>query len=374
MRSRFTRQPKWQALVDWQTYYEALLHDRPGETLLRHSGPLVGDELRQVELIEAISGGRKLITVSGLPGYGKSRLALELARRIGRDQRNWAVRFVRHDEAAVRAEVRELPSVDRLILIVDDAHDTPQLVQLLAGVCAAADSRTSIHLVCLVRPAGRTVVTSALATHFPVGSQMEVELGRPSTKLIRELIDKLIPEVSPHHRDTLRRLVGDSFFATVLLCTAAAKQKKLPQTLSARHLRDYILHQPITRATGGLFPAQKALRALAVYAACAPVRPADAVIRASAASLSGLTPADVEVLEQRLPELLQLVPGRTGALILEETGLDEQGKPTAFGQTLVRHLFDYDPNAVIRNCAGIERLFSTPADVDLVGPVVLEQA
>ena len=116
-----TRQPKWQALVDWQTYYEALLQDRPGDTLIGHSGPLVGDELRQVELIDAIASGRKLITIAGFSGYGKSRLALELARRIGRDQRNWAVRFVRHDEQAVRTEVRDLPTFDRLILIVDDA-------------------------------------------------------------------------------------------------------------------------------------------------------------------------------------------------------------------------------------------------------------
>ena len=370
LRSRFTRQPKWQALVDWQTYYEPFLQSRPGDTSISHSGPLVGDELPQVELIEAISSGRKLIAVSGFPGCGKSRFALELARRIARDQRTWEVRFVRHDEPAVRAELRELATVNRLVLIVDDAHDCPQLVQLLTGACSAADPKTPIHLVCLMRPGGRTAVASAFATHFPVGTQMEVDLGRPSSKVVRELIDKLIPEVSPHHRDTLRRLVGDSFFATVLLCTGVAKQKKLPQTLSPKHLRDYILYQPITRAVGDVCVLEKALRALAVYAASSPVRPGDIVIRESAAALSGLSLSAVEMLEQRMLP----VPDRTSALILEETCLDEHGKPTAFGQAMVRQLFEHDPNAVIRNCAGIERLLSTLTDVDLVGPVVLERA
>ena len=384
LRSRFTHQPQWQAFVDGQTYYQAFLQDRPGRALISHSGPLVGDELQQVEIIDAISTGRRLFVVSGSPGSGKSRFALELARRIGRDLRGWEVLFVRNDERAVRAEIQALSRLSRLVLIVDDAHDCPQLVQLLAGVCAAADPKTPVHLVCLTRPAGRAAVTASLATHFPVGAQMEVDLKRPSGNLVRELIDKLLPEVSPHHRDMIRRLVGDSFFAAVLLCTGVSQQKKLPQTLSPKHLRDYVLHQPIARAVQGLCTPEKALRALAVYAACSPARPEDIAIRESAAKLSGLSLSDVEILEQRMVlaglfrkdelGLLRPVPDLSGDLILEETCLDEQGRPSAFGQAVTRQLFEHDPDAVIRNCVASNRLFSTSTEVDLVGPVVLQQA
>jgi hypothetical protein len=384
LRSRLSRQATGQAFVGWQTYYQALLQDRPGSSLLSHSGPLVGDELGQLEIVTAISSGTKLFTVSSAPGGGKSRFALELARRIGRDQPTWLVRFVRHDEPAVRAEVRELTAPSRLVLIVDDAHDCPQLVQLLAGVCSTADPKTPIHLVCLTRPAGRAAVTAALAAYFPVGTQKEIELGRPNGKQVRELIDKLIPEVSPHHRDTIRRLVGDSFFATVLLCRGVSQQKKLPQTLSPKYLKDYALYQPITQALRDLCAPEKALRALAVYAACSPVRPGDVAVRESAARLSALSLPDVEMLEQRIVlaglfgaderGFIRPVPSLIGDLILEEKCLDEQGKPTAFGPAIVRELFEHDPNAVIRNCASIQRLFSTPTEVDLVGPVILEQA
>jgi hypothetical protein len=385
LRSRLTRQPKWQALVSGPTYYPSFLSmDRRGRALVSHSGPLVGDELRQTEIIDAISSGRKLFVVAGSPGCGKSRFALELARRIGRDQRSWEVRFVRHDEPAVRAEVRELAKPSRLVLIVDDAHECPQLVQFLAGVCAAADPQTPVHLVCLIRPFGRAAVTAALAAHFPVGTATEIDLGRPNGKLVRELIDKLIPEVSPHHRDTIRRLVGDSFFATVLLCTGVAAQKKLPQTLSPKQLRDYVLRQPVARAVGEMCPPDKALRALAVYAACAPVRSGDIAIRESAAALSGLSVSDVELLEQRIVPAglfhtdergwLRPIPDLCGDLILEETCLDDQGRPNAFARAVVAQLLERDPTAVIRNCAGVERLLSTPTDVDLVGPVLLDRA
>jgi hypothetical protein len=383
LRSRFARLPKWQALVGGQTYYQAFLQDRPGSALVSHAGPLVGDELRRTEIIDAIANGKKLFVVSSAPGGGKSRFALELARRIGRDQR-WEVRFARHDESAVRAEIQELTKLDRLVLIVDDAQDCPQLVQLLAGLCAAAGPQTPVHLVCLVRPYGRAAVTAALAAHFPVGTPIEVDLGRPNPKLVRELIDKLIPEVSPHHRDTIRRLVGDSFFATVLLCTAVLQQKKLPQTLSPKQLRDYVLHQPIARAVGDLGKPEKVLRGLTVYAACAPVRPGDTAIRASAAAFSGLSLAAVEVLEQRIEAAglfgkdergwVRPLPDLGGDLILEETCLDEQGRPTAFSREVIGQLLERDPTAVIRNCAGVERLLSTPSDVDLVGPVLLDRA
>ena len=183
----------------------------------------------------------------------------------------------------MRAEVQELQARSAG-LIVDDAQDCPQLVQLLAGVCSASDPKTPVHLVCLVRPSGRAAVTAALAAHFPVGTPMEIDLGRPNGKLVRELIDKLIPEVSPHHRDTIRRLVGESFFATVLLCTGVSQQKKLPQTLSPKQLRDYILHQPVTRAVGELCKPDKALRRTRCLRGVSPVRPGDSAIRESAAS------------------------------------------------------------------------------------------
>ncbi len=214
---------------------------------------------------------------------------------------------------------------------------------------------------------------------------MEIDLGRPNAKLVRELIDKLIPEVSPHHRDTIRRLVGDSFFATVLLCTGVAAQKKLPQTLSPKQLRDYVLRQPVARAVGEKCPPDKALRALAVFAACCSrSAQGDVAIRESAAGLSGLSVSDVEQLEQQIVAAglfhtdergwLRPIPDLCGDLILEETCLDEQGRPNAFAQAVVAQLLERDPTAVIRNCAGVERLLSTPTDVDLVGPVLLDRA
>lgn len=383
LRDRFSRQPKARALVGWQSYYRELLEDSAERALVDHRGPHVGGEARQTELIDAIAGGTRAVLVSAPPGCGKSRFALELARRIARTQRSWDVRFVRHDEPALDEELREPPQADRLILVVDDAQDCPTLVQRLAAACAAQGG-SQAHLICLARPAGRAELIEALASHFPGSPPLERDLGRPDPKLLRELIEALIPQLSPHHRDVIRRFAADSFFAAVLLCASVARQKRLPQTLSTKDLRDYAVREPLLRAMGDLCTAEKAFRALAVYAACAPVRVGDAAIRSQAATRSGLPVAEIEALERRLVEaglfakdgggLIRPSPDLMGDLILEEICLDEQGWLTPFGRELMHGLLEqrlYD--RLISNCDDIARLFSTKPRVDFLSELLLQR-
>ncbi|MGH8270597.1 MAG: hypothetical protein ACRES1_11055, partial [Steroidobacteraceae bacterium] len=286
-RDRFTRPSKGQALVGWQAHYHHWLEAAPGSTLVDHRGPYLGDEARHAQLIDAIAAGRRAFLISAPGGCGKSRFALELARHLGRAQRSWDVRFVRHDPPVLEEELQELPKSGRLILIVDDARDCPALVRRLAAWCSEP-GRAQTHLVCLTRPADRAVLIEALTAHLPANEPLQVDLGRPGPKVRKELIDALIPQMSPHHRDVIRRFTSDSFFAVVLLCASVARQKKLPQTLSTRNLRDYAIRQPVAQTIGDLCPVEKALRALAVYAACAPVHAGDAAIRSSAAAHAAL--------------------------------------------------------------------------------------
>lgn len=378
LRDRFAREPRWKALVGWQSYYRAFLEESAGRSLISHRGPYVGDELGHAKLIDAMVAGRKAFLISAPPGCGKSRFALELARRLERAQRSWEVRFVCPDEPALPQELNALTRSGRLVLIVDDADDCLARVQQLAALCSGAPPELPIHLVCLAQPEGRLPLTEVLASHLPAGEPLTMDLKRPGPKLVRELVDNLIPQLSPHHRDVIRRFAADSFFAPVLLCLSVARQKKLPQTLSTMNLRDYAIRQLIAQAVRDLCPAERALQALAVYAACAPVRAGDAAIRASAAAHAKLSISDVEALERCVQEaglfhtdgrgLMRPVPDLLGDLILEETCFDEQGRPTRFGQSLMRALFEQRQyEAVFRNCGDIARLLSSPTLEGMAG-------
>jgi hypothetical protein len=193
---RFARQPAWHAFVNWQVYYGPYLRTEGPPALIQHTGPYMGDVARQIDLINGMVGGRGPAIVSAPPGCGKSRFGLELARRIERAHSRWLVLFVRHDETVVREELQQLTRLKRLVFIVDDAHECPGLVKLLAAACTEAEPAAPLHLVCLTRTTGRAEVARAMNSAYPPGVLQEVDLGRPSAQLVRTLIDRLLPKSS----------------------------------------------------------------------------------------------------------------------------------------------------------------------------------
>jgi hypothetical protein len=379
--SWFSKQPQWHAFVDWQTYYQAYLRTDSPHAWVQHHGPLVGDVARQIELINGMAGGRAASLVWAPPGCGKSRFALELARRMEKGRDRWQVLFVRHDDGAVREELHELTRLKHIVLIVDDAHECPDLVKLLAAACAAARSETPLHLVCLTRSTGRASVSHALQGVFPPGAVQEMDLGRPPAPVVRRLIDQLLPKSSPLHRETIARFARQSFFLAVLVCSLLGRDRKLPQSFQRQDLRDRACREPLKEAVAGLCSVEAATRALGVYAALAPVTKAGAEVRDLAAELSGMTPANLDVLLERVLAAglfqesgrgsIRPIPDLIGDLILEEACLDSQGRPTPYSKQLLDRLFEMDPVATVGNCADIGQLFGADPDTDLVSGLVL---
>ncbi len=384
MRSKSVGQPSWNAFVSWQTYYSAYLGTAASHALIHHGGPYVGGPDHQIELLDGMNAGRGPTIVYAPPGCGKSRFALELAQRIEQESGRWQVVFVRHDEAVVRQELHELMQLKRVVFIVDDAHEYPALVKLLADACAQTSATGSPYLVCLTRSTRRAQVSRALNSAFPTVSIREIDLGRPSPQLVRTLIDQLLPQSSPLHRETIARFVRQSYFGAVLVCGMLRREAKLPQSFQRNDLRDRICHEALRDAADSVCPMETALRALAVYAAVAPVPKASAEVRDWAARLTGLTPPAVETLIDRalkadlLQEygqaLLRPTPDLRGDLILEEACLDAQGKATPFSTQLLEELLDAEPLAAAANCAEIGQLFATAEEVDLLSKLVLERA
>jgi hypothetical protein len=381
---KFARQPRWRAFVSWQMYYRGYLGSQPGHALIQHTGPWVGDATRQVQLINGMAAGRAAALVWAPPGCGKSRFALELARRIQTGRGRWQVLFVHHDETVVREELHQLTQLKRLVLIVDDAHESPELVKLLASVSVQSSSARPVHLVCVTRTTGRAEVSRALNNVFPPGLVQELDLGRPTTQLVRSLIEQLLPKSSPMHRDTIERFVRQSYFGAVLVCTLLSRERKLPQSFQRQDLRDRVCREPLREAVEGVCPVETALRALAVYAALAPVPKASAPVRDLAAQLSGLGAERVEVLLDRVlvaglfqeygRARVRPVPDLLGDLILEEACLDAQGRATPYSTQLLERVFELDPSAAVANCADIGQLFGSAHDVDLVSKLILERA
>ncbi len=314
------------------------------------------------------------------PGCGKSRFALELARRLEAGGDRWEPLFVQHDAAAVREELSELSQRERVVLIVDDAQSCPEIVEILVHAAATQ----SLNLICVVRSNGRAEVVRTLSKEFPPGAIQELNLGRPSPKLVRNLIDQLLSKTSPMHRDTIDRFVRQSFFGAVFVSTLVSRERKLPQSFQRQYLRDQFCRQPFIEPTRDVCPIETGLRALAVYAALAPCSKQDVSIRDAAAQLSGLPVERVELLLNRVIAAglfqedgqgrVRPTPDVLGDLILEEACLDIQGKPTAYSSQLLGRVFELDATTAMANCGEIGQLFAAANDVDLLSKIILDRA
>jgi len=379
LRSLGTRRQNSRAFVDWQTYYRAYLGADSGTPLIQHSVPWVGDETRHTELINGLGTGHRAVVVWAPPGCGKSRFALELARRLETGADRWEALLVQHDATAVREELPELAQSKRTVLILDDAQNCPDLVEVLAG--AATET---LNVVYLVRSSGRSRVLGALNKALPPGSVHELDLGRPSSKQVRALIDKLLSKSSPMHRDTIERFVRQSYFGAVFISTLVSRERKLPQSFQRQYLRDHFCRQPLVEPTREVGPIEPVLRALSVFAALTPFVKDAASIHEAAAHLSGLSLEKVQVLLERVlaaglfqedgPGRVRPTPDVLGDLILEEACLDIQGKPTTFSSDLLARVFELDATTAMTNCAEIGQLFATVTDVDLLSKLVLDRA
>ena len=380
----FARQSSWRAFVDWEAYYASCLGRDGGRALISHAGPYVGNLTAQKELIDAMTAAQGAALVSAPAGCGKSRFALELARQTGRSHPRWHVVFVRHDEAAVREELHHVTQLRNVVFIVDDADECPELVKLLADACAPTAATAPLYLVCLTRPTGRSAVSRALNGAFAPGMIREADLGRPSLPLVRALIDQLLPQSSPHHRDTIARFVRQSYFGAVLVCGMLRRDAKLPQTFQRQDLRDRVCRETLRGVADGVCPIETALRALAAYAALAPVPKTGPDVRDWAAQSSALPPATVDALLARALDaglledcgqaLIRPLPRLLGDLILEMACTDAHGKPTPYSAQLLDRSLAVEPVATARNCAGLGQLFGTDQDVDLLSRLVLERA
>lgn len=382
--NKLARQPRWRAFVDWQTYYGAYLGVDPGQAVLRHTGPLVGEDNRQVELIEGMTAGRLASLVSAPPGCGKSRFALELARRFEKGGGRWDVLFFQHDELLVPEEVNELTQLKSVVLIIDDAHECPHLVKTLAGLAAASSTTNSVHLICLTRTSVRAAVSRSLDSVLPPGAVQELDLGRPPIKAVRKLIDQLLPDSSPMHRDTIERFVRQSYFGAVLVCSTLSGDRKLPQSFQRQQLRERVCQRLLAQAAQGVGPIDAILRVLAPYAALAPVSRNDPSVAELASQLSGLPEDRVRLVLDRVLQAgllqgtadqgLRPVPDLLGDLFLEEACLDAQSKATAYAALLLDAVFQLDPVAAGKRCADIGQLFATAQEVDLGSRIMLERA
>ncbi len=339
-----------------------------------HARGLVG---RQPQLRDVLNATRDrsvdVVVLGGRGGSGKSRLLLEVARRI-EPSKAAVVRWVRDDGTAEPNSIRELPD-GRVVIICDDAHRRSDLAQLLALVRLRKQRTT---LILGVRPWARPSVAVALQRGgVPVERTRDV--GDLPDLTLNEMIALVKKELGPklsRSAEPLAQLSQDSPLVALIAARLLRRESLHPQLLSQsdvfRHEVFTHYQEEVLGTIGAHVDRHLAARLLRLLGVAGPldVRTDDGA--AQVAALYTVPPSQVRetigALEQA--EILRtdgrgsrVVPDVLGDALCRDALLDAQGRPTGFERECLQHFGASCLPNVVRNVAELDwRLSATGAE------------
>ena len=200
---------------------------------------------RELEQAAAILGRTRLLTLTGAGGSGKTRLALELARRDGRDV-TWVELAPVSDPELVpqqilnALELPEPPAQDVLSVVVDALRERTMLLVLdncehLVDACAAAADAI------LRQCPGVSILTTTREALGITGEQTWLVPPldeRDAIELFAERARAVLPvfAIEPHNAEDVARIVRRLDGIPLAIELAAARAKVLPIAQIAQRL------------------------------------------------------------------------------------------------------------------------------------------
>lgn len=215
--------------VKWQDYFQSQLAE-PG-LAFHHRLPFVpmGDLLER--MIEFAGAEEKRVAVlRGAGGQGKSRVLLELARRLGESPDPIHIQFLNPGAEAVTSDDLDLLShdPDPTLLVVDDAD---RHLKSLARIARAISANNNVRLMAAVRLSAEPAVRKALldAGH-DADRVVRFEIPRWKKSWIQQLADSAL---SPDCRPQIPRLaeLSDRSPLLVVLGSAVVRAGLFPDAM-----------------------------------------------------------------------------------------------------------------------------------------------
>lgn len=301
-------------------------------TIFNHEWSLAGrqDQLDQLVSL-AYQADATLTFVIGAGGMGKTRLLKALADAAPATAE---IRILSGDTHVSAADFELLPHDGELTVVIDDAHELPEVTWIVAGIWRR---NRNAKVVLATRPYGFQTLKEALARYglLPVG-HTEIELGDlefdDATALAREALGGKASEVVARR---LATLTNDSPLATVVggvlieqgeLTPSALEQDDNVRFHIMRGFRDALVNDPLAYDP----PTRRAV--LDALAALQPFRTNEATARDSLGAIVGkpydelhkhLRSLENAGILRRRGESLRIVPDLLGDVILSEAAFDD---------------------------------------------------
>lgn len=343
----------------FEPYQEKFKDELEGKKpVINHHYALQGRKQELEDISKLLLGdGVRILLVRGGRGIGKTRLAIEYAKKIEEDK-EWTPVFIRTQAEKFEEHLNELSAAKNYVIIADDA-DSYKDIDKLISLANRHGWSDKIKLILLAKPDS---IDSLKKMVFPQYEEKQV-IERSLSKLSNEETVNLLKELGVAEEIDQRMMFNICKDSPMLAVMAV---KLFREGIRPEHLsQEEIIRKTLDKALDGLRAEHKAnhIKFLEILSAVAPISIRDEKIQEKIAGVMGISIEEIkEIIQDLIKEGLietragkiRITPDMLADHILNSKCYDNKGEPTGFHQKIIQDFSDTALKQVIRNIAQTE--------------------
>ena len=350
--------------LPWQDVFRDQIAGR--QRLLRYDYETFGreDEISQFQTFVQ-DPDKKLLTVYGSGGIGKTKLAIEFAKVIEDDYTDYEPLFVQMAGDSFENVLADIPPNRKYIFFVDDAHD---FIDNLGGIKIVLNSPgySESKAVLITRKPFKAFLEGSFRTALPDNAVDELEIGKLSLERTKEFIhthtripdNAMLTGLAKLARDTplIAVMVIDLVNEDIGPLKDLTKDKLIELTFES-YLNDSFKKYPES--------SERRRKLLEWLSGIAPIDTENNQIRDKLAEILKVEPYEVEQYRDDLKNdglLFQygakqrVFPDALSDYILRKACFLSSGRPSSFHKNLLKEFLPLFPVKVIINLARVENI------------------
>jgi hypothetical protein len=319
----------------FEPYQEKFKDELEGKKpVINHHYALQGRKQELEDISKLLSGdGAKILLVKGARGIGKTRIAIEYAKKI-EEKKEWTPVFVRTQAEKFEEHLNELSAAKNYVIIADDA-DSYKDIDKLISLANRHGWSDKIKLILLAR---QDSIDSLKKLVFPQYEEKQV-IERSLGKLSNEETLNLLKELGVKE-EIDQRMMFNICKDSPMLAVMAVKLFK--EGISPEHLsQEEIIRKTLDKALDGLRAEHKTnhIKFLEILSAVAPISIRDEKIQEKVAGIMGVSTEEIgEIIQDLIKDGLietragkiRITPDMLADHILNSKCYDDKGQPTGF--------------------------------------------
>ncbi len=350
--------------LPWQDMFRHQITGK--QRLLRYDYETFGreDEISQFQTFVR-DPDKRLLTVYGSGGIGKTKLAIEFAKMIEHDYTDYEPLFVQMAGDSFENALADIPPNRKYIFFVDDAHD---FIDNLGGIKIVLNSPgySESKAVLITRKPFKAFLEGSFRTALPDNAVDELEIGKLSLERTKEFIHTHTRIPDNAMLTGLAKLARDTPLIAVMVIDFVNKdigplkdltKDKLIELTFESYLNDSFKKYPES--------SERRRKLLEWLSGIAPIDIENNQIRDKLAEILKVEPYEVEQYRDDLKNdglLFQygakqrVFPDALSDYILRKACFLSNGKPSSFHKNLLKEFLPLLPVKVIINLARVENI------------------